>query len=223
MTRNSYVYGSSFYRESARQEQEKHLQEYIDQFDREISETQRNVLSTASMDQAQGLTASLNVSKKIADRLKAIEPTGRIVFTLDPDGRDAESLMSMKLEDGDRFVVPAKSGTVSVLGAVFSQNSFVQEKNKHVSEYLNQAGGPTRSADKSNMFVIRADGSIVPKTRGLLSSKFDSLELNPGDSLVVPEMVMKTSKMREFRDWSQIFTNFVSGLLHSLQSPVLSS
>jgi polysaccharide export outer membrane protein len=98
-----------------------------------------------------------------------------------------------------------------VLGSVFSQNSFVQENNKHASEYLKQAGGATRSADKANMFIIRADGSIIPRNKGLLPSKFDDLALNPGDSLIVPEMVLKTSKMRGFRDWSQVFTNFALG------------
>ena len=39
------------------------------------------------------------------------------------------------------------------------------------------------------MFIIRADGSIVARNKGLLSGKFDDLELNPGDSLIVPEMV----------------------------------
>lgn len=211
LTKNGYLYASSFYRESAKKEQEQHLQEYLDQFDREISESRRNVAGAASLDQAQSLTASLDASKKLADRMRAIEPTGRIVFNLDPAGKDTDSLMAMKLEDGDRFVVPAKPGTVSVLGAVFSQNSFVQEKDKHVSEYLKEAGGPTRSADKANMFVIRADGSIVPRSKALLSGKFENLELNPGDSLVVPELVLKTSKLREFRDWSQVFTNFALG------------
>ncbi len=211
LTPNGYLYASSFYRESAKEEQEKHLQEYIEQFDREVSETRRNVLSATSLDQAQSLTASLDGAKKMGDRLKAIEPTGRIVFQLDPDGKDVNGLMSMKLEDGDRFVVPAKPGTVSVLGAVFSQNAFVQENDKQVSQYLSEAGGPTRSADKSNMFIIRADGSIVPRNKGMRSGKFDALELNPGDSLIVPEMVLRSSKLREFRDWSQIFTNFALG------------
>jgi polysaccharide export outer membrane protein len=211
LTKNGYLYGSSFYRESAKKEQEQHLQEYLDQFDREISESRRNVAGATSLDQAQSLTASLDASKKLADRMRAIEPTGRIVFNLDPQGKDVDSLMALRLEDGDRFVVPAKPGTVSVLGAVFSQSSFVQENDKHVSEYLKEAGGPTRSADKTNMFVIRADGSIVPRNNSSRSGKFDNLELHPGDSLVVPELIVKTSKLREFRDWSQVFTNFALG------------
>ena len=76
-------------------------------------------------------------------------------------------------------------------------------------DYLRAAGGATRDADKSRVFIIRADGSVLPK-QGFnpFTRSFEATRLNPGDSVVVPEALFKTSFIRGLRDWSQVFANF---------------
>jgi len=78
----------------------------------------------------------------------------------------------------------------------------------NVGGYLQEAGGPTRFADEAHIFVIRADGSVFSKAK---HGHFDSLPVYPGDTLVVPTNAMKTSKMRNFVDWSQIISGFGVG------------
>ena len=50
-----------------------------------------------------------------------------------------------------------------MLGAVYNQNSFIHEANLNVTDYLRESGGLTRRADKGRVFIIRADGSVLPK------------------------------------------------------------
>jgi protein involved in polysaccharide export with SLBB domain len=120
--------------------------------------------------------------------------------------------MDFTLEDGDRFVVPARPATVNVLGSVYNANSFRYEHGLRITDYVRQAGGPTRNADSSRMFVIRADGSVEPrKGSGPFSHSFESGALNPGDSVVVPEAIFKTSILRGIRDWSQVIAQFALG------------
>jgi protein involved in polysaccharide export with SLBB domain len=109
-------------------------------------------------------------------------------------------------------VVPARPATVNVLGAVYNQNAFVHENGLRIADYLRQAGGATRNADKGHTFVIRADGSVVPKQgSGLFTQAFETGRLNPGDSVVVPEAVFKTTFLKGLRDWTQVFTQFALG------------
>jgi protein involved in polysaccharide export with SLBB domain len=112
------------------------------------------------------------------------------------------------LEDGDRFVVPARPATVNVLGAVYNQNSFLHEPGLRVADYLRHAGGPTRNADSGQAFIIRADGRVLPR-RG--AGKFETLRLSPGDSVVVPEQLFKGSILRGLRDWTQVFSQLALG------------
>ena len=68
---------------------------------------------------------------------------------------------------------------------------------KHAGDYLRTAGGPNRNADKRQIFIIRADGSVV--SRQYLDhtlwtdDKFEREVMYPGDTIVVPEQLNKTT------------------------------
>jgi protein involved in polysaccharide export with SLBB domain len=117
------------------------------------------------------------------------------------------------LEDGDSFVVPSKPSSVSVIGSVYDQNAFVFEGRRKADDYLQLAGGITKDADSKHAFVIRADGSVVSrKSRAARTGGgFDSLRMNPGDAVVVPEMVNKITFLRGLTDWSSILSQFGLG------------
>jgi protein involved in polysaccharide export with SLBB domain len=117
------------------------------------------------------------------------------------------------LEDGDVFIVPNRPAFVNVVGSVYNGTSFVYQDNKRLSDYLRESGGPTRTGDSHHSFLIRADGSVVSRTwaSGLLSQSFEGLRLNPGDTIVVPEQINRTTFLKGLKDWSQVFSQFALG------------
>ena len=62
-------------------------------------------------------------------------------------------------------------------------DAFMHAEKRRVADYIKQAGGPTRSADKGRIYIIQADGSVLPKQA--LGSSLEKKKLNPGDSVVV--------------------------------------
>src|SRR6185437_10970651 len=137
----------------------------------------------------------------------------RIVLDLNPNSRGTDALPDLALENGDRLYVPSRPSTVNVVGTVYEQAAFLYDEDLHVGDYLKKAGGPARSADSGHMFMIRADGSVVAKstTESLFSRNFNSLPMHPGDTLVVPTHINKTTFVRGLMDWSQIFSNLALG------------
>ena len=109
------------------------------------------------------------------------------------------------------LLVPSTPSMVSVFGSVYSENSFIYRPQKQVSDYLTQAGGPTRSADRSSVYVLRADGSVLSKQQSGFLNSFDGTTLMPGDSIVVPEELDRTTMTRALKDISQIFYQFGLG------------
>ena len=122
-----------------------------------------------------------------------MQATGRIVLSLQPGSNDISQIAGMSLEAQDRLIVPARPATVNVLGAVYNANAFMHAEKRRVGDYLRQAGGPTRNADKGRAYIIQADGSVLPKQD--LGSSFEKKKLNPGDTVVVPEQVLKSTFM----------------------------
>jgi protein involved in polysaccharide export with SLBB domain len=149
---------------------------------------------------------------QLVARLRSVKATGRIVIGLEGDLVDVQKLMELPLEDGDVFMVPARPTTVNVLGAVFNQNAFLYGDNLRLEDYLRAAGGATRQGDKARMFIIRADGSVVPRRgSGTFHQSFEAMRLHPGDSVVVPNALPRSPILSGLRDWTQVFSQLALG------------
>ena len=157
------------------------------------------------------------MTQELIARLSQIRATGRIVLQFKAANQSIDDVPALALENGDRFTVPAAPATINIVGAVYNQNSFVYQEHQTVGHYLRLAGGPNRNADSHYSFIIRADGSVVSrptvrKTFGALSaSTFDQLQLNPGDTIVVPDKTLRMTKLRTFMDWTQVFSQLALG------------
>lgn len=68
-----------------------------------------------------------------------------------------------------------------------------------VSEYLDRAGGPMRSADKGSIFVVRANGSVLSRHNGAMQAR-----ALPGDVIFVPVKTQSTSIWSRIREISTI-------------------
>ena len=211
-TPNAYLYGAEFTRESVRIDQQKGLDQLIEKLEEDIS---RNALAPSGVnpDEVADNRAKLEAQRQLVEKLREVKATGRVVLDLKPDSTAVGDLPEIALEDGDRFVVPYRPSTVEMLGAVYNKNSFLYRREERLDDYLKRAGGPTRDADTSRMFVIRADGSVVSRqsVKGLWNGGFASLRLMPGDAIVVPERLSHGSFLRGLRDWSQVFSQFALG------------
>lgn len=209
---NAYLFGSEFARESTRIQQQKNLDEALNRLERDIQRfSVSRAQSITSGEDAGTLQAQAEAAKSLVTRMRQVRPTGRIVLAIAEDAR-AKDLPDLPLEDGDRFFVPSPPSMVNVFGAVYNENSFVYRPTNRVVDYLDQAGGPTKDADKSSIYILRADGSVLSRRQGgWLFSNLDSARLMPGDSVVVPEELDKTSIMRNLKDISQILYQFGLG------------
>jgi protein involved in polysaccharide export with SLBB domain len=74
-----------------------------------------------------------------------------------------------------------------VTGQVFNPTAVSYRPGKSARWYLSQSGGPTAQANKRAIFVIRADGSVMAAKSNLWAGEALSSELQPGDTVVVPE------------------------------------
>ncbi len=211
LTPSAYLYGSQFSRASVRAEQQRRLDQMIAESEHDLNRRAAQMLAT-STNNADLVSARANLEAERAslDLLRRIQPDGRIVLNMHPDDTTVDSIPDIALEDGDEFYVPTSPATVTVIGDVYNQGSFLREPGKTVNSYLRNAGGPTRDADKGRIFVVRANGGVVNKDASTTfwSGGFDSMVLMPGDAVIVPEQTDRGSFVRGLKDWSTILFNF---------------
>lgn len=221
-TGNAYLFGTGFYREEVRKEQEANLQRAADRLEAQLRSEQSSQLANLrgmSPSEASALTAQFESERRVAaeriERFRKLRPTGRIAFGLDPNERSFARLPQVTLQNGDRLVVPPKPAFVHVFGAVNVEASPLWKPNTRVKDYLKLAG-TTTDADVDNAFVLRVDGTVVSSdSQGWFFGKIGGLEVMPGDTIVVPEKLDKQTAWTKFtqgaREWTQILANFGLG------------
>jgi protein involved in polysaccharide export with SLBB domain len=203
VTPQAYVFGTVFSRESAKKDEALRLREITDRIEQDylryLAGRARNAMS-----QDEGMISSgeLDAIKTLVTRLRSVQPEGRIPLSLTNATAQYKDLPLVTLEDLDSVLVPTKPATVTVVGAVFKQGSLLWNPGWTSQNYLDNSGGLRQHADRSGMVVYRADGTVKQQGRWISSSEND---INPGDTIVVPEDVQSTGWAKTFRDWSQIF------------------
>ena len=208
-TGDAYLYASEFTRQSTRRAERQRLNDFADQLDARVSAATAGTSSRAINDRdAAAGEASATGARAAINRLRQLEPVGRIVLQLKPDSEGLGDLPELALEDGDRFIVPKIPSNVYVEGEVYSANAFLFEPGRRTSTYLKLAGGPDREADKRRSFVLRADGSV-------LSQQYADVHralIYPGDTIVVPPIIAKRAILRNLVDISNIIGQFGIGV-----------
>ncbi|WP_300756480.1 SLBB domain-containing protein [Janthinobacterium sp.] len=219
-TSNAYLFGTAFYREDVRRQQELNLEKLVKRLESQARADQsRSVANSRSVTDAQlaevrRQTEAAAAAQAIA-RVSQLKPTGRISLGLDPRDKRFSLLPQLKLENGDRLVIPAQPEFVNIFGAVNVESSPLWRQGDRVNDYLKKAG-LTSDADEENIFLLRVDGSVVSRDSGSwLSGGFGGTEVMPGDTIVVPEKFDKETRWTKFmtgaREWTQILANFGLG------------
>lgn len=217
LTSQAYLYGSEFTRESARAMQQQRLNDYTSTLtlDAERGTQALAVSANESGRSTSDVAASQAATQRIIARLGQLKATGRIVLKFRPHSNSIDDVPAFSLENGDKFIVPFAPANINVVGAVYDQNSFLYESGHTLGYYLQQAGGANRNADWRHAFLIRADGSVISRTHlqgsGFWRDSFTNLKLYPGDTIVVPEKTLYPTGLRNFIDYTQIFSQMAIG------------
>lgn len=221
LTPQAYVFGTAIDRESVRVKQ----QENLDQLIRRLEQQQQSQIlfqlanrsGTDAAAQAPILQQQQTLARAQIESLRKLRSDGRIALELNPEQQTVAALPDLPLEDGDRIVVPSTPGFVSAAGAVNNENVFIHKTGKTVSEVV-QAAGLREEADRDEMFVLRADGSILARKtmNGFFGRGFDKLALMPGDTVVIPERLDRETTrnfvVRQLKDFTQILSQFGLGV-----------
>jgi polysaccharide biosynthesis/export protein len=213
LTSHAYLYAAELRRESTRLEQQERLKQLVARLKSDMSARNASAASRADPEEIASQKSRLAEQDAYLEKISQVTPTGRVVLDIKPQGGALDDLPALPLEDHDVIRIPSRGGTVEVFGAVNNENALIYHEKTNVSDYLAKAGGTTRESDEGRLFVIRADGSVVAKQghSGPFGTKIESMLLMPGDAIVVPNKLSRTSFMQGLRDWSQVFSQFALG------------
>ncbi|MGQ0599432.1 SLBB domain-containing protein [Aquabacterium sp.] len=217
LTPDAYLFGAAFFREEVKRAQTANLEQLVRRLESQVETRLSSAAASVSSSDAGvaqiRVQAEAQAQKQALDRLRNLKPSGRIMLGLNSDRDQPDKLPALRLENQDRLVVPARPDFVYVLGSVNTESSLIWRQGASVQQYLDQSG-LTSGADIDEIFVLRADGSVLSNTGRWFSSVTGATVL-PGDVIVLPEKADHESAWSVFtrnaKDITQIVYQFSLG------------
>jgi len=200
-TKEAYPHGAVLIRNEVREMEMKYHLELVNRVKAEQGYLKS--LPEGDTDQKNAKLTAIAQTETALQQLQATPPVGRVVIHVPSDLRKlAHTSADIALRDGDELIVPKQANYVTVSGQVFNPTAVGYVPGRSARWYLSQSGGVTQVADKSAVFVVRADGSVLAakNNSGLWSGDPMNAVLQPGDAIIVPEKAPKIGT----RNWSTI-------------------
>ena len=140
---------------------------------------------------------------QVLQDLKSHPPTGRMVIHITADIASwANTPADIELRRGDVLTIPKQPGFVLVTGQVYNATALTYAPGQSAGWYLSHAGGTNSTANRKDIFIIRANGSVIGRRSGdFFDGTVLSTKLNPGDVVVVPQKIIGASLL-----WRNLLT-----------------
>jgi protein involved in polysaccharide export with SLBB domain len=187
----AYPAGAVLVRDQVRELEQKSREQLIRQIETS-SAAARLSPNLGSTDSGAALKLIQAQQDQVVSELKSKPPSGRQVvhITADIDSW-ANTPVDIELRRGDVLTIPKRPSFVLVTGQVYNVTALTFTPGKTAGWYLQHAGGTSDTANRKEIFVIRANGSIIGRHSG--GSAPLSTKLDPGDVVVVPQKVIGAS------------------------------
>jgi protein involved in polysaccharide export with SLBB domain len=189
-TTTAFPEGIVLVRESVRKRQQIELDRFLAaEKQRLTAQSAAIAAGTVGMSPVGGAAAGQAAEQQVLNlRLQQLEAVaarvelGRVVVNVRTIEELEGSEDNLMLEAKDRIMIPQPPKTVSVIGSVKNPSTVVYRVGLNLEDYVQQTGGMTEDASKSEMYVVKANGS----TEGAYVRLKD---MKPGDTIVIPQKI----------------------------------
>jgi len=188
----AYPEGAVLERVQVREIAEKSKQQLIQQ----VETSGKNVrlpASASAQEQAALLTTINQQQESVVSALRKQPANGRLVINISGDIEKWRNTSNdIELRANDVLTIPKLPHFVLVTGQVYNAAALTYIPGASARAYLRQAGGPTDMANKKDIYIIRANGSVVGHggRSSLWSGNTLSVALRRGDTIVVPQKII---------------------------------
>lgn len=180
LTAQSYAFGTVFTRESIRRQQEVSYERALQ--DVRLTLTAQPLVSRQRRNQNEGVW--LAAIQSVVSQLEASRPEGRLV--LDVAENSTTLPETLPVENNDTIYIPPRPGTVGVYGSVARPATFQYSPDMRIGDFVALAGGVRKFGDRSEIFVVRANGMLLAPHHGKSRGNILRQRALPGDLVFVP-------------------------------------
>lgn len=175
LTPEAFPYASVITRESVKLQQQISYERAIKDMEFLLTAQPMTSVNRAELVRSE----NLELVRSVVEQLRQRKPDGRLVFDMPVTATTLPG--DLIVENNDSIYVPPRPVTVGVFGAVPTPASFAYRDGTKIGDFVRSAGGVQSLGDKGEIFVVRANGTVLAKGRSVLGKN-----ALPGDLIYVP-------------------------------------
>jgi polysaccharide export outer membrane protein len=202
LTQSSFPVGAIFTRESIAELEDKRSKQFAQSILRDFASSQLT---------KEDNNIKIGEVQAIAAILENFEGAGRLLVDVEA-AMSGDSLANIVLEDGDTLKIPERISTVTVVGEIRRPGTHTFHAGLDLNDYLGLSAGLTARAESKELYIVRADGSVLRPTTSWLRFTGGNDSISPGDTIVVPIDAGYTDNLTLWREVTQVVFNTTSGL-----------
>jgi polysaccharide export outer membrane protein len=206
LTDLAFADGAVFIREELKKREKDQLELLANRLQSDLASLSLEAVAGSAATNSGGGSAAqgLAVGEQLMNQLRDTKPVGRLVIDINQvmKGRSGGE-GDVVLRDGDKLLIPKKTQEITILGEVQSPTSHVFRPGLTRDEYIARSGGTTQKADRKRIYVVRANGDVISGERSGWFRRSQSVEIRPGDTIVVP---LDTERVRALPLWQAVTT-----------------
>lgn len=190
----AYPEGAVFTRPDVATLEEKSRDQLIHQIE-ESAASARISPGDSGAEKAETVRVIREQQEQVISQLRNQPVTGRLVIHIESDiSRWAGTAADIELRSGDTLRIPKRPGFVLITGQVYNPSAITFNPGHSAGWYLQRAGGATSTANRKEIFIIRANGTVIGRNSNRwFGHDVLSTHLNPGDTIVVPQKIIGPS------------------------------
>lgn len=181
LTPYAFPQGAVFTRVAIKEEEQVRMDELSKRMQSEVTAL---ALESTQTEQGQNAGQALTIGTTLLAQLKSAQAVGRLVINLQDAINHPDQGGDIELRPGDQLVIPRARQYVTVIGEVQNPTAHIWKGGLTRDDYIEMSGGPTERADRGEIYVVRADGSVVIRPGSKWFSRAAGIQ--PGDTIVVP-------------------------------------
>ncbi|MBL1277370.1 MAG: SLBB domain-containing protein [Ectothiorhodospiraceae bacterium] len=206
LTDQAFPEGAILVRESLRKKEQEQLDKLQHRLESDLAAIDLEKTQASVEEQR-----SAGMASSLLDQLRATKAMGRLVINLpgmlqdaidrnfEDDDADDLHTADVLLRNGDKLFIPPITQEVTILGEVQYATSHLYSQDLAVNEYIGKSGGLTYRADEDRIYIVRANGEVLPSN---VTDWFSGgVDVRAGDTIVVP---LDAERLKPLTLWTSV-------------------
>lgn len=145
---------------------------------------------------------------ELLQEVQSLEINGRVSAEFDIEKLKKNPELDLRLQDGDKVMIPEYLDHVYVFGEVSSEGTARYSPKRDYKYYIDKMGGITPNASKNEIYVLHPNGeTFTVGSKNIFKANRSEVIIYPGSIIYIPRKIENLTGLKTTQAYASILSN----------------